>query len=234
MIQVRRTKTKGFTQVTNEILRNKHLSLKAKGLLVQLLSHEDGWQQSIAFCQRECTDGRESVASALRELEVAGYLTRTKRQAGRGRWTWEHIVVDSPLTEKPSTEEPSTENPSIDKEALDVEALGKEPQDREPDTDFSFAEFWQAYPIHEGRAAAKRNYDKALKVTTPEILLAGAVRYAQWLAALPDPPKTKWAQGWLTDRRWEDELAIPVSHNGHQETTAERMARIDAERAKRQ
>lgn len=123
MIHVKRTTTAGFTQVANTVLRDGRLSLKAKGLLVQLLSHEDGWQQSIAFCVRECSDGREAVASGLRELEDTGYLTRTKRRGGSGRWVWDHIVTDSPLTGNPSTE-----NPSIDKEAL-----GEETQVQEQD-----------------------------------------------------------------------------------------------------
>jgi len=73
-----------------------------------------------------------------------------------------------------------------------------------------FEEFWAAYPLRRDRASAGKAWAKL----TPEEATAaidGAKRYAAWLAAQPDPPRTKYAQGWLTARRWEDELEPPAA-----------------------
>jgi hypothetical protein len=74
-------------------------------------------------------------------------------------------------------------------------------------TEEQFARFWAAYPIREGRAAALRNF---LKLTRDEAELAivGAAGYTAKIAAerarRGDEPRIKWAQGWLTERRFED------------------------------
>jgi len=135
VIHVRRSTSRGFTQVANGVLRDPRLSLKARGLLVQLLSHEDGWQQSVAYCARECRDGRDSIKAAFRELEQAGYAQRRRRKGPGGKWLWditvsdERILVDSPSTVSPSMENPSTEKASIDEYSLGEEPLGEEPKE---------------------------------------------------------------------------------------------------------
>lgn len=69
-----------------------------------------------------------------------------------------------------------------------------------------FDEFWDVFGHKNGKAPAMRAWAKAVKVVDPEVIIAGAARYRKWLDGHPDPPKQKWAQGWLNDHRWEDEL----------------------------
>jgi helix-turn-helix protein len=134
VIHVVRSRTKSFTQVSNDVLRNPELSLKAKGLLIQLLSHEDGWQQSIRYSIRECADGEASIRSALVELEAAGYLQRSRRRNSQGKFLWDHVVTDIrsdlPQVENPRVDDPHVEKPPIEEESLDVEPLGEELQDQ--------------------------------------------------------------------------------------------------------
>lgn len=85
---------KGFTQIANAVLRDARLSLRAKGLLVQLLSHEDGWQQSMTYSQSQCLDGKDSIRSGFQELEQAGYAWRERRRDGKGRWAYDYHVTD--------------------------------------------------------------------------------------------------------------------------------------------
>ncbi len=63
---------------------DKSLSLKAKGLLCQLLSLPDNWNFSETGLTKVVSDGRDSIRSAIKELEGAGYLHRERiREKGK-------------------------------------------------------------------------------------------------------------------------------------------------------
>lgn len=72
-----------FTQVANEVLNNKKLSFKAKGLYSYLFSKPDGWDFSSVRIKEDGTDGRKGILSGLKELEDAGFLSRKKLGDGR-------------------------------------------------------------------------------------------------------------------------------------------------------
>lgn len=74
----------------------------------------------------------------------------------------------------------------------------------EPET---FAQFWKVYPRRIARAAAVRMYRRALKITTPEIILRGAMRYAQERMG-QDHAYTKHPATWLNGACWDDELPM--------------------------
>lgn len=85
------TRSDSYAQIPNDILRDKNISFKARGILSLLLSHEEGWVTYIDTLYRNFStnDGRTSVASGLKELEEYGYLERkiyrdgkTKRMVG--------------------------------------------------------------------------------------------------------------------------------------------------------
>ena len=66
-------KTKDYTVMANHHLRNKALSLKAKGLLSLMLSLPDDWDYTTKGLATICKDGVDSICSTVRELESAGY-----------------------------------------------------------------------------------------------------------------------------------------------------------------
>lgn len=75
-----------FTTLPNAALRDPELSYRAVGILAHILSLKDGSPvsaESLAAAHRE---GRDAVASALRELTAGGYYRATRQQAARGRW----------------------------------------------------------------------------------------------------------------------------------------------------
>lgn len=98
-----------FTQVANDVLNDSRLSLKAKGLYSYLYSKPDGWDFETTRMAKDSTDGRDSIRSAVKELEEAGYLKRYKLPNGR----MVYKVVFPPMTENPSqAENPMTEKPN--------------------------------------------------------------------------------------------------------------------------
>ena len=113
-------KRNDFTIVRNGLLRDKTMSLKAKGLLITMLSKPDGWDYTLNGLQTILLEGRDAIASGLNELERHGYLVRRKTRDRFGRFTdVEYIIYEYPVTSEPDSAEPTTaypetENPDTD------------------------------------------------------------------------------------------------------------------------
>jgi hypothetical protein len=85
-----------FTTSGNEVLRDSRLSYCARGILGHLLSQPDGKRDDIRTLTERTPEGRERVASAMRELEKFGYLKRTKTRTPEGHIYTEIDVFDTP------------------------------------------------------------------------------------------------------------------------------------------
>lgn len=89
----------GITVVKNNVIRNRNLSLKERGLLVTLLGLPTGWRMSIQGLAAMLPDGRYAVGQSLKKIEEQGYLKRRQLREENGTWTgsiWE--VFDEPKT----------------------------------------------------------------------------------------------------------------------------------------
>jgi len=80
-------RTKDYTVMSNHHLRNKTLSLKAKGLQSLMLSLPENWDFTLAGLAFICQDGISSVRSGVAELEKHGYLTRRRIREHNGQLT---------------------------------------------------------------------------------------------------------------------------------------------------
>lgn len=113
MAVIRIEKTKDYTVMSNYHLKEKNMSLKAKGLMSVMLSLPDDWDYSIEGLSKILVEGRDAIATALQELEQFGYLVRTQTQDKTGRFAgYDYTLYENPSTEKPYTENPSTEKPT--------------------------------------------------------------------------------------------------------------------------
>lgn len=92
----RSARTRFFTTLGNEVLRDNRLSFCARGILGHLLSLPDGQRGDIRTLAERAPEGRERVASALRELETFGYLKRAVKRTPEGRIYTEVDVFDAP------------------------------------------------------------------------------------------------------------------------------------------
>ena len=98
-------KNKDFTVMCNHHLRNKNLSLKARGLLGTMLSNRDDWVYSLSHLADQCKEGISAVRSGLVELEEAGYVVRKQRRDKNGKFVdVEYIIYENPILENPISE----------------------------------------------------------------------------------------------------------------------------------
>lgn len=73
---------KGFTLVQNSFLRDKSLSLKAKGLMTVLISLPPDWQITVKGLGEVCAENKDTISSILKELIERGYLRRVQERNG--------------------------------------------------------------------------------------------------------------------------------------------------------
>jgi len=155
--------------------------------------------------------GRCSVATARRavgELVALGAIEVNPRIDGRGRDSNEYLIkVNRPLLMGEQaglfTDEQAPRSPvSTPKEAekdLEVEKRS-----------LSFDAFYEAFPRHEGKGAARKAYAKASTKLPPQALFDAALRYRG--DPNREPGFTCLPATWLNQERWTDE-PLP-SRNG--------------------
>jgi hypothetical protein len=120
---------------------------------------------------------------------------------------------------KPSAS--STGNPASRRPATAVAAEPSVEPSLEPSA-ISFDDWYEIFPRHEGKGAAKKAWAKALSKASANHLVAAAVRYRN--DPNRDPAFTCLPATWLNQERWEDE-ALP-SRNGEKPAVAPRSRRI--------
>ena len=113
----------GYTVMSNHHLRNKDLTLKAKGLLSQMLSLPEDWDYTLAglsYINREKID---AIREAIRELEKAGYIVRSRERDEKGRLRGADYVIyeqpQQPTSDLPTLENPTLDNPTLEKPTLE-------------------------------------------------------------------------------------------------------------------
>ena len=139
-------KNKGYTVMSNHHLRNKELSLKAKGLLSQMLSLPEDWDYTLAGLSLINRESIDAIRTAVWELEKAGYITRRQGRDEKGKMTaieytiyeqpqppaldcpvLENPTADKPILENPTPDNPTSENPTqLNKELLKTNLPNKE------------------------------------------------------------------------------------------------------------
>lgn len=128
-------KSRDFTVVANCIFKDRSLSAKAKGILVEMLSLPESWDFTLKGLTTLFTDGIDSIRQGINELEARGYIVRERKRDSRGRLggmeyviyeTPHKAVENSPESAEPMTEEPTAENPTQESSTEEMPTTYKE------------------------------------------------------------------------------------------------------------
>ena len=101
----------GYTVMSNHHLRNKELTLKAKGLLSQMLSLPEDWDYTLAGLSHINRESIDAIREAVRELEGAGYIVRSRERDAKGRLRGADYVIYEQPQLPPTPDLPTLENP---------------------------------------------------------------------------------------------------------------------------
>lgn len=124
-----------FTQISNHVLRDNTLSLRAKGLFSLIYSYITlpNFVLYKDFLKSKCTEGRCAFDSAWKELTSSGYLkhSRTREENGTFLYQYELMLPDGEklkITEQhEQSEQTSRQNLNIasdDSSADNIESIG--------------------------------------------------------------------------------------------------------------
>lgn len=117
MSVIRVHKTANFTVMSNYHFKEKKMSLKAKGMLSLMLSLPEDWDYTVAGLVTLSSDGKDSVNSALKELEKFGYLTRKRLTNSKGQFAGiEYNIFEKPVADNPISALPIQEKPMEEKQ----------------------------------------------------------------------------------------------------------------------
>ena len=121
--------------MSNHHLRNKELSLKAKGLLSQMLSLPEDWDYTLAGLSHINREKIDAIREAVKELEKAGYIVRSRERDEKGRLRGADYVIyeqpqprepeaatsggQPPILDLPTLENPTLDNPTLEKPTLE-------------------------------------------------------------------------------------------------------------------
>ena len=161
-------KNANYTVMSNHHLRDKEMSLKAKGLLSVMLSLPDNWDYSINGLAAISKEGTKAIRNILQELEESGYLTRTRKQGTGGRFEYDYDIYEHP---QPKDQEPHTqkghtvEGHADDGTQLNTDILNTEETNKEKEIDRidridkrKSAEFSLEEPSHFSKELIKSGY----------------------------------------------------------------------------
>ena len=110
-------RTRDYTVMSNHHLKNRLLSLKAKGLLSMMLSLPDEWDYTLRGLAAISKEGIDAIRQAIRELEEAGYIVRARSRNDKGQLSGtEYVIYENPkpVSDPPVLESTTQENPVMD------------------------------------------------------------------------------------------------------------------------
>ena len=134
------SKNRDFTVIANSVFKDRRLSAKAKGILVEMLSLPENWDYTLKGLTTLFSDGIDSIRQGIKELEENGYIVRERKRDARGRLGgMEYVIYETPekavgnIVENSSPEqsapmiaEPTEDIPAQDESAEDKAMLYKE------------------------------------------------------------------------------------------------------------
>ena len=148
-------RTRDYTVMSNHHLKNKDLSLKAKGLLSQMLSLPENWDYTLAGLSAINRESKDAIRSAVNELEKAGYIRRRQTVDSRGKFSGNEYIIyeqpqpmlENPIPGKPMLENPTTDNPTSENPTQLNKDISRTnlPKKEKSNTDLSIT---HSIPIH--------------------------------------------------------------------------------------
>ena len=130
------SKNRDFTVIANSVFKDRRLSAKAKGILVEMLSLPENWDYTLKGLTTLFSDGIDSIRQGIKELEENGYIVRERKRDARGRLGgMEYVIYETPEKavensapeqSSPVNAEPTEDFPVQDESAEDKAMLYKE------------------------------------------------------------------------------------------------------------
>lgn len=120
MNKVTRVKHKDFTVISNVFLRDKNLSIKAKGFLAVVMGLPEDWEFSINGICAILKEGKTAIYNVIDELKGHGYcVVKTNRDSSGKIVSTDYTFLEQVKNSSTHYSEPLPENPYMDNPNMD-------------------------------------------------------------------------------------------------------------------
>lgn len=198
-----------YTMIPNDILRDPNVSPRAVKLYGFLRSHSTGFKVNVRGIATQMNMGKNSVNTAIKELESLGYISREWKSEGNLRQGIIYKVFDSRCIHSRDTENsvyrefglPETGTHKEDQFLKEDQSLKKTKD--QTSFDPAFLEFWRHYPRKIGKGKAFQRFKEQIAITDKDTLIQAAKNFGKESVNtekryIPHP------QTWLNQERWRD------------------------------
>lgn len=114
---IRTKKERDYTVIDNTFLRDDRLSAQAKGIFAYILYLPEDWCIYQSELVKHFSNGKDSIRSAIKELESFGYISKEHIKGEHGKFVgWRYTVNEIPIppkAENPKLVFPKLENPPL-------------------------------------------------------------------------------------------------------------------------
>ena len=115
-----RKKKVNFSMISNTIIRDESISLRAKGLytLIQSYITMETFTLYKSYLMSQCCEGERAFDSAWKELKEKGYLKQYKMRDGARTFYYEYELLDEPETESQEVHSLGVQNVGLQNEDI--------------------------------------------------------------------------------------------------------------------
>ena len=215
MSVIRINKNKNYVTMSNYHFKEKNMSLKAKGLLSEMLSLPENWNYTISGLVAINKENESAIKSTLNELKEFGYLKITKimpNESESGRIEYIYDIYENPKQEG--------KKQGVENQPLEIQPLENQVQyninnkninnkiinNKKEITKEKFETFYSAYPKKVKKADVEKWFIKH-KPSDEEFkkIMQGLENY-QTIWKDKDKQFIPYPTTWLNGRQWEDEI----------------------------
>lgn len=216
MAVLRKNKVSDYTVIDNGIFKDKTLSMKAKGLLCQMLSLPDNWEYSIAGLTTLVNDGESAVRSTLKELQDAGYFHREQVRKDGKIAKIEYVISEVKNCENLVVENLKQENLIQENQGqlnTNTNKRLNSSSKKRIHTEFDF--LWSMYPRKQGKDKALGYYEKARREgATFEEVERGIRAYLEYInAENVEQRYVKQGSTFFSQKAWLDDWSVRSTGN---------------------
>ena len=145
MAVLKNTTQGNYTIVSQNIMKNKNLSLNERGMLLTLLSLPDNWHLTIAGLCQILPDGKDKVSKTLNSLISKGYVTREQNRESRGKFGSTNLEVhESPIMTSDEAKESDTIN-DYSHATTNISPYPENPDTVKQETEYPYSESHPQY-----------------------------------------------------------------------------------------
>ena len=173
MNKVSRVKNENFTIISNVFLKDRNLSIKAKGFLAVVMGLPSDWEFSINGICSIIKEGKTAIYNVIDELKDCGYCTVVTCRDEKGRISGaDYTFYEEPQTEKQQEDNPCTENLNVDNQPQLNTNIIKDLSDKE-ERDKSLSRkkdefFEECWLLYNRKGSKKKSFEQWRKLKEEE------------------------------------------------------------------